>query len=135
MAIDLSEYRDYQCADCRSRCLRPENSEESLRDLCVDCLRAGRVLDWPHGHRFVHRFPLFWYLLDIDYNARRGRAGPVGNPVSRPRSLRGLPEAGAYPHCDEGDSESCERENEQTRYLKGRQVSLNAFSMEGAHGD
>lgn len=90
MAVDLSGYTDYYCRDCRDRCLRPADSEEAFRGLCVDCNRLDRLHDLSEVD-LLDDLDLSWFLaqLDEDWEGGPGMRPPShGGSTRKPTDLR-----------------------------------------------
>jgi hypothetical protein len=121
MAVDLSGYRSYRChrLDCRHQCLRPADSEESLRNLCVNCLRNTKQSEVD----LLDDLDLGWFLAQLDQDQK---GGPGTRPPSHGGSTR-KPTASARPEGRAG------RECGSPRLSDG-QSRLTDFPTE-AHGD
>jgi len=122
MAIDLSDHTEYECRDCRTRCLRPVDSEEALRRRCVDCLRLGSLHEFSEVD-LLDDLDLEWFLAQFDQDQK---GGPGTRPPSHGGSTR-KPTASARP---EGRAS---RECGAT-HLRDGQSRLTDFPTE-AHGD
>lgn len=123
MSVDLSDYTDYWCRDCRSRCLRPADSEEALRGRCVDCHRLDQLHNISEVN-LLDGLDLDWFLarLDEDHEGGPGTRPPShGGPTRKPTANR---------RATGPRTRDC-----GTTHSSDEQSRLTDFSTGGAHGD
>lgn len=99
MAVDLSDHTEYECRDCRTRCLRPADSEEALRGRCVDCLRLGSLHELSEVD-LLDDLDLDWFLAQLDQNQREVPERDLPHMGSRPGSRPHRPDRREGPHVN-----------------------------------
>jgi len=122
MSVDLTGYRSYRChrLDCRHQCLRPADSEEALRKLCVNCLRDSDDSEVD----FLDGLNIDWFLARLDEDQKGGpgtRPPSHGGPTRKPTDYR----RASGPRTRECGS--AKRSDTQS--------ALSDFLTGGAHGD